>query len=77
MPLLADQPRAIPDAQTPFGLRTVDGTYNNLIEGRETWGASGQPMPRLFETGDYLVDNDGEGHGCVRIARQSHPVQQR
>lgn len=25
----------------PYGLRTVDGTYNNLIEGRETWGAAG------------------------------------
>ncbi len=29
--------RAIPDPQTPFGIRTVDGTYNNLIEGQETW----------------------------------------
>ena len=54
------QPRAIPDAQTPFGLRTVDGTNNNLVEGRETWGASGQPMPRLFDTGDYLNDGDGD-----------------
>ncbi|RTZ41695.1 type I secretion C-terminal target domain-containing protein [Candidimonas sp. SYP-B2681] len=28
----------------PYGLRTVDGSYNNLIEGRETWGASNQPF---------------------------------
>jgi Ca2+-binding RTX toxin-like protein len=60
VPVLADQPRAIPDAQTPFGLRTVDGTYNNLIEGRQTWGASGQPMPRLFDSGGYLNDPDGD-----------------
>ncbi|HEY5798326.1 MAG TPA: peroxidase family protein [Bosea sp. (in: a-proteobacteria)] len=71
VPLLDDQPRAIPDAQTPFGLRTVDGTYNNLIEGRETWGASGQPMPRLFETGGYLVDNDGD---TVAFGSPANPI---
>ena len=31
----------------PYGLRTVDGTYNNLVEGRETWGAADQPFPVL------------------------------
>ncbi|GAU86159.1 hemolysin-type calcium-binding region [Bosea sp. BIWAKO-01] len=50
--------RAIPDPQTPFGIRTVDGTYNNLVAGRELWGASGQPMPRLFESGGYLNEGD-------------------
>ncbi|MEG0820057.1 MAG: hypothetical protein RSG56_11480, partial [Brevundimonas sp.] len=39
---------AIPDPKTPFGLRTVDGSYNNLVEGREHWGAADQPMPRLL-----------------------------
>lgn len=33
----------------PYGLRTVDGTYNNLIEGRETWGAADQPFIPLSE----------------------------
>ena len=51
-------PRAIPDPHVPNGLRTVDGSYNNLIAGRETWGASGEPMPRLFDP--YYV-NDGDG----------------
>ena len=41
-------PLAIPDAKTPFGLRTVDGSYNNIVEGREHWGAADQPMPRLL-----------------------------
>ncbi len=59
-PLNPLQPRAVPDAQTPFGLRTVDGTYNNLIPGQETWGAAGQPMPRLFDDFGYLNDPDGD-----------------
>jgi Ca2+-binding RTX toxin-like protein len=41
--------RAIPDPKTPFGLRTVDGSYNNLVEGREYWGAADQLMPRYFD----------------------------
>ena len=41
--------RAVPDAKTPFGLRTVDGSYNNLLEGRELWGAADQPMPRYLD----------------------------
>ena len=42
--------RLIPDPHVPNGLRTVDGTYNNLtVPGREKWGASGEPMPRLFD----------------------------
>ena len=33
-------PRAIPDPHVPNGLRTVDGSYNNLspVQGRETVG---------------------------------------
>ncbi|MFN7103804.1 MAG: peroxidase family protein, partial [Pseudorhizobium sp.] len=50
---------AIPDPHVPFGLRTVDGSYNNLVEGREMWGASGEPMPRLFEP-NYINDADGD-----------------
>jgi Ca2+-binding RTX toxin-like protein len=45
----ATLPRAIPDAKTPFGIRTVDGSYNNLMEGRELWGAADQPMPRYLD----------------------------
>ncbi|KRD96101.1 hypothetical protein ASE63_11805 [Bosea sp. Root381] len=50
--------RAIPDPKTPFGIRTVDGSYNNLVPGREFWGASGQPMPRMFEGGFINEGND-------------------
>jgi Ca2+-binding RTX toxin-like protein len=31
----------------PYGLRTVDGTYNNLLDGQESWGASDQPFKWL------------------------------
>ncbi|MFG1342031.1 peroxidase family protein [Xanthobacter autotrophicus] len=52
-------PRAIPDPKTPFGLRTVDGTYNNIIDGRETWGAADQPMPRMLDP-NFINDADGD-----------------
>lgn len=50
---------AIPDPLVPNGLRTVDGTYNNLVAGRETWGAADQAMPRLLD-GSFLNDADGD-----------------
>ncbi|MFG1375891.1 peroxidase family protein [Xanthobacter autotrophicus] len=52
-------PLAIPDPKTPFGLRTVDGTYNNIVDGRETWGAADQPMPRMLDP-NFINDADGD-----------------
>lgn len=52
-------PLAIPDAKVPFGLRTVDGSYNNIVEGRELWGAADQPMPRLL-TPYFINENDDQ-----------------
>jgi Ca2+-binding RTX toxin-like protein len=34
-------------AQLPFGLRTVDGTFNNLLAGRSEFGAADNLFPRL------------------------------
>lgn len=62
---LIDQPHL------PYGLRTVDGSYNNLIPGRENWGASDQLMPRLLdpryraETDNESVDINGPAPGGV------------
>lgn len=42
----------------PYGLRTVDGSYNNLLPGRENWGAADQSFPGIF-TPIYLND-DGD-----------------
>jgi Ca2+-binding RTX toxin-like protein len=50
---------AIPDPHVPNGLRTVDGSYNNLIPGREFWGAADQPMPRALD-GSFRDDADGD-----------------
>ncbi|NTZ42875.1 calcium-binding protein, partial [Altererythrobacter sp. SALINAS58] len=47
------------DPRLPFGLRTVDGTLNNLVEGRETWGAADQIMPRLFDP-TWRNEQDGD-----------------
>jgi Ca2+-binding RTX toxin-like protein len=41
----------------PYGLRTVDGTYNNLVEGRETWGAADQPFPDMSPP-QYMNEGD-------------------
>jgi Ca2+-binding RTX toxin-like protein len=43
----------------PYGLRTVDGTFNNLTPGRETWGAADQPFPSMLDP-RYLNDQDGD-----------------
>ncbi|NQW93763.1 MAG: hypothetical protein HQ446_06980, partial [Polaromonas sp.] len=43
----------------PAGLRTVDGTYNNLLPGLQNQGAADQVMPRLL-TPEFLNDADGD-----------------
>ena len=43
----------------PYGLRTVDGTYNNLVEGRETWGAADQPFP-VMSPPQYVNEQDDD-----------------
>src|SRR5262245_7977883 len=37
----------VPDILTSFGLRTVDGSCNNLKTGNERWAASDEVFPRL------------------------------
>lgn len=50
---------AISHPLVPNGLRTVDGTFNNLIEGRETWGAADTAMPRMLSE-SFRDDMDGD-----------------
>lgn len=54
----------IPAYNLSWGLRTVDGTYNNLLH--ETWGAADQPFPSLMDPAyrpadGILLDMDGPG----------------
>ncbi|MFN3846890.1 MAG: peroxidase family protein, partial [Paracoccaceae bacterium] len=43
----------------PTGLRTVDGSFNNIVPGRELWGASGQPFINL------ATPSFGVGEGSI------------
>jgi Ca2+-binding RTX toxin-like protein len=45
--LVGPGPNQIPDRLSSFGLRTVDGSCNNLFPGRENFAAADQPFPRL------------------------------
>jgi Ca2+-binding RTX toxin-like protein len=45
--LIGRGPDQIPDALTSYGLRTVDGSCNNLLPGREKFAAADVPFPRL------------------------------
>ncbi len=76
--LLCDDPAdtswtCVPNPRLPYGLRTVDGSYNNITpeakpgeKPRHLWGSARQLMPRLFP-GDFKdaqnlsFDPDGPG----------------
>src|SRR3954463_10210256 len=45
--LVGPGPDQIPDRLTPYGLRTVDGSCNNLFPARERFAASDELFPRL------------------------------
>ena len=55
----------VPTYNVSFGLRTVDGTYNHLLPGQETWGAADTQFPELVDAtfrpaqnGSYAPSND-------------------
>lgn len=48
----------------PYGLRTVDGTYNNLVPGQEQYGSADQVMPRLLEPEFRDAENGIDGAGA-------------
>src|SRR3982751_397722 len=56
--LVGPGPDQIPDALTSYGLRTVDGSCNNLLPGREKFAAADVPFPRLAGS---PVFRDAEG----------------
>ena len=64
--LVGTGPNQIESPLLSFGLRTVDGTCNNLQPGQETFGAADQAFPRLttpvFNAAeDRTFDPDGPG----------------
>jgi hypothetical protein len=56
--LIGDELRELVDSPLlPVGLRTVDGSLNNIVPGREKWGASGEPFPQLTQP-NWVNEND-------------------
>src|SRR5262245_41991634 len=39
----------LPNSLVPFGLRTIDGTFNNVVPGRENFGAADELFPRMTD----------------------------
>ena len=58
----ADLVSLLPNTFAAFGLRTVDGSYNNLMPGQTDFGAADQEFPRLVEA-EYRDDLDGDNVG--------------
>ena len=48
----------IPNSRVAFGLRTVDGSFNNLVQAQSEFGASDNLFPRLL---DPFFRNDQDG----------------
>ena len=64
--LLGTGPNQIPSPLLPYGLRTVNGKFNNLIPGQEEFGMADRIFPRLLapviRSGETLpFDPDGPG----------------
>ncbi|QVW26725.1 heme peroxidase [Pseudomonas hormoni] len=50
----------LPNSQVPFGLRTVDGSDNNLVAGQSEFGAADNAFPRLLDP-SFLASYSGTG----------------
>ncbi len=57
--LVGSAANQVPDRLTAYGLRTVDGSCNNLFPGRETFAAADEIFPRL--TNPKFRDADAPG----------------
>jgi Ca2+-binding RTX toxin-like protein len=55
-------PLVINNPLVPYGLRTVNGSYNNIVPGSEYNGSADQIMPRLLDP-VFLNDQDGDTYG--------------
>ena len=54
----ADLASLLPNVFVPFGLRTVDGSFNHLVPGQIEFGAADNLFPRLV---DSVFRNDADG----------------
>ncbi|HEU0061918.1 MAG TPA: hypothetical protein VFR19_18700, partial [Hyphomicrobiaceae bacterium] len=49
----------LPNSLVPFGLRTVDGSFNNLVPGQSEFGSADNLFPRLTDP-SFRDDQDGD-----------------
>ena len=64
--ILGPGPNQVGEASLPYGLRTVNGTFNNIVPGQSQFGAADRLMPRLLnpffrDAEDINFDPDGPG----------------
>ena len=62
----------IPTYNLSWGLRTVDGSYNNLLPGREYWGASNQPFTTHVDPVYRTFTSDMNGPAPGGLVTQSY-----
>ena len=53
----------LPNSQVPFGLRTVDGSFNNLVTGQSEYGAADNAFVRLLDPQYHKRGLRGDRHG--------------
>ena len=68
--LVGPGPNQIPDRLTSYGLRTVDGSCNNLFDQQTKFGAADQVFPRL--TNPVFRDAEASAPGFPPQASSSY-----
>ncbi|WP_261620494.1 peroxidase family protein [Pseudarthrobacter equi] len=63
-PLVGPGANQIANPLLPYGLRTVDGSENNLVAGQGYYGAASLPFPRLADP-EWRSAPDGQSYGSV------------
>ena len=63
-PLLGSGPNQIANPLLPYGLRTVDGTENNLVAGQNEFGSASLMFPRLSDP-EWRTSSGGQSYKSV------------
>ena len=71
--MLGTGPNQVSSPLLPFGLRTVDGTCNNLVPGQEEFGAADNLFPRLL-TPDFRAAQAGSSYTQTSGTRHRLPA---
>ena len=63
-PLIGSGANQIANPLLPYGLRTVDGTENNLVQGQNAFGSASRMFPRLTDP-EWRVSTGGQSYKSV------------